>query len=56
VGQLFKGHSKLDQWFPTGVSLTLGCPKQDFRWSEMRFMRVRVCMLLDVRTEIYERL
>ena len=45
---------------PNRVFLDSLDPKQDFRESEMRFSRVRVCMFLDVRflnrTEIYESL
>jgi len=44
----------LDQWFPTGGSRTPRGPKQDFLGSEMLFSRVRVCMFLEARTEIYE--
>ena len=39
-----------------GVPGPLGVPKQDFQGSEMRFSRVRVCIFLDLRIEIYERL
>ena len=45
----------LGQWFPTGGSQTSGGPKQDFRGCEMGFSRLRVCIFLDVKTEINER-